>query len=65
MARARAVVAPGDTGYGERAWGTAESETEVMVPTSERGEGRAVETAVAELELGGRGTSGSRSSASA
>ena len=58
-------MAPDDAGYGERMWGTAESEAEVMVPASEHGEGRAVETAVAELELGGRGTSGSRSLASA
>ena len=40
MARARAVVAPGDTGYGERARGTARGEVEVgersTRPTTER-----------------------------
>ena len=34
---ARHTVVPNDAGYGERAWGTAESEAEVMVPTFERG----------------------------
>lgn len=44
------MVAPGDAGYGEHAWGMAESETEVMVLVSEHREGRVVETAMTELE---------------